>query len=169
LPNTRGKRSQSVDVSAGASLVAESAVDVEQLQRATDQARHLIAQSGRYALIDTGTTDAPAAKTHAPRDCDGCKAAIAAKLGAEQSLLGIVTRISRTGYNVTYKLRDASTGALRRRRADRYACRRQRFLAARRGLAHQKQTIGEIALPSDKLGWGFSLRPLLQYQRWSTL
>jgi Protein of unknown function (DUF2380) len=101
-----------LDVSAGASVVAESAVDVEQLQRATDEARHLIAQSGRYALIDAGTTDAPAAKTHAPRDCDGCKAAIAAKLGAEQSLLGIVTRISRTDYNVTYKLRDASTGAL---------------------------------------------------------
>jgi hypothetical protein len=39
-------------------------------------------------------------------------------------------------------------------------------LAARCGLAHQKQTIGEIAPPSDKLGWGFSLRPMLQYQRW---
>jgi hypothetical protein len=101
-----------LDVSAGASLVAESAVDVEQLQRATDEARRLIAQSGRYALIDTGGADAPTVKTHALRDCDGCEAAIAAKLGAEQSLLGIVTRISRTDYNVTYKLRDARTGAL---------------------------------------------------------
>ena len=35
-----------LDVSAGASLVAESAVDVEQLQRATDEARRPIAQSG---------------------------------------------------------------------------------------------------------------------------
>ena len=101
-----------LDVSAGASLVAESAVDVEQLQRATDEARRLIAQSGRYALIDTGGADAPTVKTHALRDCDGCEAAIAAKLGAEQSLLGIVTRISRTDYNVTYKLRDARTGVL---------------------------------------------------------
>ena len=101
-----------LDVSAGALLVAENAVDVEQLQRATDEARRLIAQSGRYALIDTGKADAPATKTHALRDCNGCEAAIAAKLGAAQSLLGIVTRISRTDYNVTYKLRDASTGAL---------------------------------------------------------
>ncbi len=100
-------------ISAGrSSLVAESAVDVEQLQRATDEARRLIARSGRYALIDTGGADAPTVKTHALRDCDGCEAAIAAKLGAEQSLLGIVTRISRTDYNVTYKLRDARTGAL---------------------------------------------------------
>jgi hypothetical protein len=63
-------------------------------------------------LIDTGNADAPAARTHALRDCNGCEGAIAATLGAEQSLLGIVTRISRTDYNVTYKPRDASTGAL---------------------------------------------------------
>jgi hypothetical protein len=46
------------------------------------------------------------------RNCDGCDAGIALKLGADQSLVGIVTRISMTDYAVTFKLRDARTGAL---------------------------------------------------------
>ena len=32
-------------------------------------------------------------------------------LGADQSLVGIVTRITRTDYAVTFKIRDARTGA----------------------------------------------------------
>jgi hypothetical protein len=46
------------------------------------------------------------------RHCDGCEAAIARKLGADQSLLGIVKRISRTEYQVRFQIRDAATGAL---------------------------------------------------------
>jgi hypothetical protein len=46
------------------------------------------------------------------RDCGGCEAGIAAALAADQSMIGIVTRISRTEYAVTYKIRDARSGAL---------------------------------------------------------
>ena len=45
-------------------------------------------------------------------DCEGCEARIAAGLNADQSMIGIVTRISRTDYAVTYKIRDAKSGAL---------------------------------------------------------
>jgi hypothetical protein len=45
-------------------------------------------------------------------DCDGCEAKIAAGLNADRSMIGIVTRISRTDYAVTYKIRDAQSGAL---------------------------------------------------------
>jgi Protein of unknown function (DUF2380) len=45
-------------------------------------------------------------------DCDGCEVKIAAGVHADQSMIGIVTRISRTDYAVTYKIRDAQSGAL---------------------------------------------------------
>ena len=67
----------------------------------------------------------------------------AAKLGAEQSLLGIVTRISRTDYNVTYKLRDARTRALVAVEQTDMRAGANDFLAARRSLADQEQTVGE--------------------------
>ena len=46
------------------------------------------------------------------RDCDGCEAGIAAGLDADQSMIGIVTRITRMEYAVTFKLRDARSGAI---------------------------------------------------------
>jgi hypothetical protein len=72
----------------------------------------LIAQSGRYSLVDVSSADAEPVKAHALRNCDGCDAGIASKLGAEQSFVGIVTRISRTEYTVRFQIRDARTGAV---------------------------------------------------------
>lgn len=104
------------DFSGGGGVIPESAVDSEQLRRASEAARKLIAQSGRYQLVDVaGVENLPnsaAAKAHELRKCDGCDAPIAARLGADQSLVGIVTRITRTDYAVTYRLRDARTGEL---------------------------------------------------------
>ncbi|HEY5226613.1 MAG TPA: DUF2380 domain-containing protein [Methylovirgula sp.] len=100
------------DFSAGGTVIGESPDDANQLQRATDAARRLVEQSGHYSLVDVGHADAAPVKSHLLRDCDGCEAGIAEKLGADQSLLGIVTRISRTEYAVTFRLRDARTGKL---------------------------------------------------------
>ncbi|MDI9847983.1 DUF2380 domain-containing protein [Rhodoblastus sp. 17X3] len=100
------------DFSGGAGIIAESAEDAEQLRRATQAARKLIAESGRYALVDVASAADQPAKAHELRQCDGCDAPIALKLGADQSLVGIVTRITRTDYAVTFRLRDAHTGEL---------------------------------------------------------
>ncbi len=83
----------------------------EQLKLATETARKLIEDSGRYSLVDVSNADAAEAKGHTLHDCDGCDAKIALKLGADQSMVGIVSRITRTDYAVTFKLRDARTGA----------------------------------------------------------
>jgi hypothetical protein len=53
-----------------------------------------------------------AAKAGKLHQCEGCDARIAAGLHADQSMVGIVTRISRTDYAVTYKIRDVKSGAL---------------------------------------------------------
>jgi hypothetical protein len=100
------------DSSAAAGYVAPDDIDREQLRLSTEEARRLIAASGRYQLVDVGTATDLAAKAGKLRDCDGCEAKLAAGLNAEQSMIGIVTRVSRTEYAVTYKIRDARSGAI---------------------------------------------------------
>jgi hypothetical protein len=100
------------DFSAGAAYVPPDDVDREQLRLSTEEARRLIAESGRYRLVDVGAASDQVAKAGKLHDCGGCEANIAAGLNADQSLIGIVTRISRTDYAVTYKIRDGRSGAL---------------------------------------------------------
>ena len=100
------------DFSAGAAYVPPDEIDREQLRLATEEARRLIAASPRYQLVDIGATTEAAAKAGKLRDCNGCDSKIAADLGADQSMVGIVSRITRTEYAVTYKIRDARSGAL---------------------------------------------------------
>lgn len=100
------------DFSGGASILPANPSDFEQLKLVTNEVRRLIAQSGRYTVIDVSGADTEAVKTHSLRNCDGCDAGIALKLGAEQSLVGFVTRISRMEYTVRFEIRDARTGAV---------------------------------------------------------
>jgi hypothetical protein len=100
------------DFSGGAGIIPESDDDREQLRLATETARRLLVESGRYSLVDVSSADAADVTAHTLRKCDGCDAAIARKLGADQSLVGTVNRISRMEYGVTFHLRDARTGKL---------------------------------------------------------
>jgi hypothetical protein len=99
------------DFSGGAGIIPESDQDREQLRLATETVRRLLTESGRYSLVDVSQADAPEVTAHSLHKCDGCDVPIARKLDADQSLVGIVTRITRTDYAVTFKLRDARTGA----------------------------------------------------------
>jgi hypothetical protein len=100
------------DFSAAAAYVPPDDIDREQLRLSTEEARRLIAASGRYQLVDVSAVSEEAAKAGKLRDCDGCEARIAAGVDADQSMIGIVTRITRMEYAVTYKIRDARSGAL---------------------------------------------------------
>jgi hypothetical protein len=100
------------DYSAGGGVIGKTAEDVAQLKRATDEARQLLAQSGRYSLVDVSHADAEPAKTQSLRTCSGCEADIAHKLGADQSFVGIIARSSRTEYAVGFQIRDTRDGSL---------------------------------------------------------
>lgn len=101
------------DMSAAASAGNDIAPsDRQHLAEVTNSVRDLFEQSGRYSLVDVGGADAAEVKAHALRTCDGCDAAIAQQLGAEQSFVGVVKRITRTEYTVRYQIRDAGTGAV---------------------------------------------------------
>ena len=100
------------DFSASAGIAGDNAADLTQLDRATSEARRLIAASGRYSLVDVSSAEGDAVKGRSLRQCNGCEAAIALKLGADQSFVGVVTQISRTEYAVRFQIRDAHTGGL---------------------------------------------------------
>ena len=100
------------DFSGAAGYVPPDDIDREQLRLSVEEARRLIAASGRYQLVDVGAVNNEAAKAGKLRDCDGCDARIAAGLDADQSMIGIVTRITRMEYAVTYRIRDARSGAI---------------------------------------------------------
>jgi len=98
------------DRSAGAGIAGDAAADAARLGAVTGEVRRLLAQSGRYVLVDVSKADGAAVRDRYLAQCDGCEAAIARKLGADQSLLGVVTRISRTEYVVRFQIRDAGSG-----------------------------------------------------------
>ena len=80
------------------------------LAQSTEEAKKQLLQSGRYNLIDIAGTDIAAAKGQGLRNCNGCEAPIAMQLGADQALIGVVTKISMTEYVVQLQVRDAHTG-----------------------------------------------------------
>jgi Protein of unknown function (DUF2380) len=99
------------DVSAAAAAsLGDSADDSTRMHAVTDEARRVLAQSGRYSIIDTKGIGAQPVKDKSLRNCDGCDAAIALKLGAERSLIGVVTRVAKTEYYVSLRITDTGTG-----------------------------------------------------------
>jgi hypothetical protein len=86
--------------------------DAAHLAEVTNGVRQALEQSGRYRLVDVAGADAATAKARALRDCDGCDVAIARTLGADQSLIGVVRRVSRTEYTIGFQVRDSRTGAV---------------------------------------------------------
>ncbi len=100
---------EDTSVAATASLAVS---DEMHLAEVTSGVREVLKQSGRYRLIDLCRTNADAAKTRNLRDCGGCETVIAQQLGADQSLIGVVRRVSRTEYTIGFQIRDARTGAV---------------------------------------------------------
>ena len=101
------------DTSAAAPTNGASAVDAtdaDDLTKTTDAVRQAIAQSPRYRLVDVSGAHADAVSAHKLRDCGGCDATIARGLDADQSLVGVVRRVSRTEYTIRLQVRDTRTG-----------------------------------------------------------
>ncbi|MGY8638662.1 DUF3280 domain-containing protein [Bradyrhizobium sp. 14AA] len=89
---------------------ASASSDASYLAEVTASVREALGQSGRYRIVDVGGASGETAKPL--RDCNGCEAAMAQKLGADQSLIGVVRRVSRTEYTLGFQVRDARTGAV---------------------------------------------------------
>jgi hypothetical protein len=100
------------DFSPVASAAGATEAELVQLDATTGMVRDIFAKSSGYSVIDGAAADAAAVKTRTLRDCNGCDAAIALGLGADQSFVGVVRRISRTEYTVRFQIRDTKTGTV---------------------------------------------------------
>jgi hypothetical protein len=100
------------DASPAASLLDRTTSSPSAMDEVSKQARQELAHSGRYSIIDTSKVGAKTGTGKSLRDCEGCEAGIALQLGADQSLLGVVRRVTQTDYYVAIQIRDAQTGKL---------------------------------------------------------
>lgn len=100
------------DRSAGGGVIGPDARDAEYLRQTTEEARRMLAASGRYDIVATDSVAGEIAASGGIRHCNGCDGPLALKLGAEQAMIGVVTRVSRTEYTLQLVVRDARTGAV---------------------------------------------------------
>lgn len=100
------------DRSAGGGVVDRDPIDAENLQLSTQEARRLLSESGRYIIVDTSGAADAVRSAGGPQNCDGCEVPLAKQLGADQSMVGVVTRVSRTEYTLQVVVKDVRSGAV---------------------------------------------------------
>jgi len=100
------------DLSPAAPYIGKITSSAENLGKVSQEARRVLAESGRYTVVDVSHVDDKPVKDRSLRHCDGCEAAIALQLGADQSLVGVVTRVTQTDYYLQIQIRDARTGKI---------------------------------------------------------
>jgi hypothetical protein len=99
------------DRSAAGGIIGQDARDSKYLKDSTEEARKMLASSGRYRIVDTASVEAKLAAAGGIENCNGCEAPLARQLGAEQWMVGLVTRVSRTEYTLQVQIKDTRTGS----------------------------------------------------------
>lgn len=100
------------DETPAAALQNKATSTAAAMDKVSGEARAELAQSGKYSVVDASGTDMNTVPNKAMRDCEGCEAGMALKLGAEQALIGVVRRATQTDYYVWIQIRDARTGKI---------------------------------------------------------
>ena len=98
------------DATPAAALLGETTRSEAEMEKVSGEARRMLAESGRYNLIDVSSVDAKPVREKAVRNCEGCEAGIALEVGADQALVGVIRRITQTDYYVVVQISDARTG-----------------------------------------------------------
>ncbi|HUI59006.1 MAG TPA: DUF2380 domain-containing protein [Steroidobacteraceae bacterium] len=98
------------DDTPASALLNQATSSTASIDRVSREARRVLAQSGRYQVIDVSQVHPDPAKGKTLRTCDGCEAGIALQLGADQSAIGVVQRATQTDYYIVIRIRDARTG-----------------------------------------------------------
>ena len=84
----------------------ETSKDSPTMKAITDQVRRYLEQSGKFELVDVSHVDAQEVSAHTLRSCHGCDADLALKLGADRSLIGVVSKAGNTEYYASVRLTD---------------------------------------------------------------
>jgi hypothetical protein len=100
-----------MDSSAAGGIIPQDEIDTRYLTESTQVAKTFLQSSGAYKIVDAKPAATEIAQAGSLRNCNGCEAAIASKLGGELAMTGIVNRISRTEFEMAIKVVDSDTGA----------------------------------------------------------
>ena len=99
------------DSSPSAVFLSKPEAGASTMEKVNEAAREELSRSGRYAVVDASKVDiSSVAQSKTLRDCGGCEANIAQQLGAQQSLIGVLTKVTQTDYYVVIRIRDVRTG-----------------------------------------------------------
>jgi hypothetical protein len=98
------------DVSPAASFLGQTTSNEAVMEKVSSEARRMLAESGRFILVDVSKLDAEPVRAKSLRNCNGCETGIALQAGAEQALIGMVRRVTQTDYYVLIQISDAQTG-----------------------------------------------------------
>jgi len=98
------------DDTPASALLNQATSSATSIERVSREARRVLAQSGRYQVIDVSSLNPDPAKGKTFSTCNGCEAGIALQLGADQSAIGVVQRATQTDYYIVIRIRDARTG-----------------------------------------------------------
>jgi hypothetical protein len=109
------------DQSPAAALLNQGSSTESALHKVSGAARLELAGSGKYQVIDASGTDMNTVANKSFRSCDGCEAALARALGADQALIGVVKRATQTDYYLWMQIRDARTGTILDQQAANFA------------------------------------------------
>ena len=109
------------DATPATALLGQTTSTEAAMEKVSSEARRMLAESGRYILIDLTETDAEPVRARSLRNCQGCEAGIALQAGADQALLGVVRRITQTDYYVVIQITDAQTGKVLDQQAANFA------------------------------------------------
>ncbi|WP_050886585.1 DUF3280 domain-containing protein [Bradyrhizobium sp. STM 3843] len=84
--------------------------EAARMARAAEQLRQALEQSGRYRVVDLGPVR-DAAHNSNLQACGGCDVKLAAQLGADLEITGVVQKVSNLILNMNIYLRDVHTGS----------------------------------------------------------
>lgn len=86
--------------------------EVQRVERLEAQLIERMETSGRYVFADTAPVADKVARHADMADCSGCDARLAAEVGADLAVTGIVQKTSNLILSLTIFIRDAETGNL---------------------------------------------------------
>ncbi len=99
-----------IDTSLEGELRGAQPAEQARLILISERLRELLAQSGRYTVVDLAPARAAIEEAGTLYGCNGCESDIAQQLGADLAVRGVVQKVSNLILNMTVYVTEAGTG-----------------------------------------------------------
>jgi hypothetical protein len=99
------------DTSLDGEMIGSVSAEQQRLVLLTARLRDALAESGRYEIVDIAPVREAALGSNL-QNCGGCDRRLAAEIGAELAITGVVQKVSNLILNINVYVRDVATGKL---------------------------------------------------------